>query len=64
MVVPVEDSMVVITTVEANACLFYFLIYREDYILINKFLHFPVFLVGEAVPCSVYLGFEGGVLDS
>ena len=36
---------------------------REDYILMNKFLHFPVLLVGEAVPCSVYLGFEGGVLD-
>jgi len=37
---------------------------RVDYILMHKFLHFPVLLVGEAVPCSVYLGFEGGVLDS
>ena len=37
---------------------------REDYILMNKFLHLQVLLVGEAVPCSVYLGFEGRVLDS
>ena len=37
---------------------------REDYVLMNKFSHFLVLLVGEAVPCSVYLGFEGGVLDS